>query len=301
MADNPAAKAPPAWYKVSATAAASEFFGSLLFAFFGGLATSQYAAFGNGLALAVCIYICVSVSGGHLNAAVTVATMISGHTPFLQGLVYIVMQAAGMIAGAAITLGLKPAGLTNPGCFGPNGISDAQLWGWEAMMTTLLVSAVLAVAVSQKGAGNIGPFIIGLSLTAAALAGGPYTGAALNPTRVLGASTVYGCDWGNFYIYILAHLTAAVLSAAWALIVAPAGPYFIGRYAFKLGAYVKQGSYFQRSVPWSTAADPLLKYNTLNSADTSLAPYARGLTMRKKAVQAEEGLLPASTPTTTVV
>lgn len=153
----------------------------------------------------------------------------------------------------------------------------------------------------MQGAGNIGPFIIGLSLTAAALAGGSYTGAALNPTRVLGASTVYGCDWGNFYIYILAHLTAAVLSAVWALIVAPAGPYFIGRSAFNLAAYIKRGSYFQRSVPWSTAADPLLKYNTLNSADTSLAPYARGLTMRKKALQTEEGLLPTSTPTRTVV
>lgn len=149
-ADNPAAKAPPAWYKVSATAAASEFFGSLLFAFFGGLATSQYAAFGNGLALAVCIYICVSVSGGHLNPAVTLATMISGHTPFLQGLLYVVMQAAGMIAGAAITLALKPAGLAHPGCFAPDGISRVQLWGWETMMTTLLVSCVFGVAVSQK-------------------------------------------------------------------------------------------------------------------------------------------------------
>ena len=224
-------------------------------------------------------------------AGVTLSTMISGHTAVVQGCCYILAQCVGAIVGAAVTKGLRPAGTGDVGCFAPSGISHAQLWGWETIMATLLYSTVFAVAVSQKGAGNVGPLIIGLSLIVAAFVGAPHTGAALNTARVLGPSTIYGCAWGTFWIYLLAHGTAAVLSAIWALLVAPSGPYFVLRHTKSLG---KLFSYtgFQRSVPWSTAADPLNKHTHLNSHDASLAPYARGVTLRRQALTTEEGLLP---------
>jgi len=133
---------------------ATEFFGSLLFAFFGGLAPAPYGAFANGLALAVLIYCCASVSGGHLNPAVSLSIMITGHLPWIQGVLYIVAQIAGMIGGAALTRALKPDSLVDPGCFFINGISHVQLWAWELIMTLLLVSTVHSVAVSMKGHGE---------------------------------------------------------------------------------------------------------------------------------------------------
>ena len=63
----PAGPPAPAWYKVQLLALSAELLGTLLFSFFGGLAPASEAAYANGLALAVLVYCCASVSGGHLN------------------------------------------------------------------------------------------------------------------------------------------------------------------------------------------------------------------------------------------
>ena len=310
----------PSWYKVSALACASEFLGLIWFSFFGGIVQGAAAAVCNGISLAVIIYCVVAQSGGHLNpgtlpytlrfgtftdidmcpAVVTWSMMLSGHMAVIQGLAYIVCQFVGGIVGAALTRGLKPDTLQSTGCFGPVGISHAKLFGMEFMATTLLIVTVYGVAVSQKGSGNVGPTIIGLSLLATALAIGPYTGAALNPARVLGPSVVYGCKWKTFWVYLLAHLAAATVAAVWGLVTNPHGPFFVTEY--KSVSHVLSHTSFTRAVPWSTAADPLNKVDALTSKDASLAPYARGIQVRKKALEELEGLIekPDTIPTRAV-
>ena len=189
-------------YRISALAVASEFFGIMLFTLFG----SFGGAAANGAALAVFIYAAVVQSGGHLNPSVTLATAISGHTAFLQAITYIVAQLTGALTGAAIGKGLKPTDLITPGVFMPVGITQAQLYGWEFLMTLTLVVTVYAVAVSTKGAGNVGPGVIGLSLYAMAATGGGYTGGALNFGRVFGPAIVYH-KYEHIWVYLLAHLS----------------------------------------------------------------------------------------------
>lgn len=311
----------PSWYKVSALACAAEFFGMVWFSFFGGIVQGAAAAVCNGISLAVIIYCIVAQSGGHLNpgnlrtrgicvliasdfdvmsAAVTWSMVLSGHMAFVQGLAYILVQFVGGIVGAALTRGLKPNMLPNTGCFGPVGISHAKLFGMEFMATTLLIVTIYAVAVAQKGSGNIGPLIIGLSLVATAQAIGGFTGAALNTARVLGPSVVYGCQWKTFWVYLLAHLAAATVAAVWGLITTPHGPFFITEY--KSVTHLLSHTQFTKAVPWSTAADPLNKVDALTSKDASLAPYARGIQVRKKALDELEGLIekPDSIPTRAV-
>ena len=257
---------------------ASEFVFTLLFSFLGGLAPSHNAAVTNGLGLAVLVYCSVAQSGGHLNPNVTAALTISGHVSLLQSAGYIICQLAGAIVGAGISKGFAHS----PGCFLPaNGVSQAQLWGMETITTFFLIVTVYAVAVCQKGAGNIGPLIIGLSLTVSAYVGGPYTGAALNFARVLGAATVNGCGWSHVWVYFLAHLTAVVLSAGWGLFVAPIGPY-LSYQPHKLYGH------FLSAVPYSTASDPLVPYSQLTStADPSTPPYARYTEHRQNLPAAE--------------
>jgi len=251
-----------------ASALASEYFGVVLFSFFGGLAPPGTAPIVNGLALAVLIYCTVAQSGGHLNPVVTTSLVLSGHTSMFQGLGYILCQLVGAITGAGISKGF--ATLPAPGCFlRGDGVSQAQLWGWETIMTLLLLVTVYEMAVVQKGASNFGPLVIGLSLVVAAYVGGAATGAALNFARVLGPAVVNGCGWSDVWIYLLAHLTAAILAAAWGLFVAPVGPY----YNHLRHLYFK---HFMASVPYSTASNPLLPYrDTVSTADASLPPYAR--------------------------
>eukprot|EP00878_Enallax_costatus_P028490 GHUV01030776.1.p1 GENE.GHUV01030776.1~~GHUV01030776.1.p1 ORF type:complete len:119 (-),score=14.41 GHUV01030776.1:647-1003(-) len=105
------------------------------------------------------------------------------------------LQISGSILGSLLAAALVPdthIGMGNgaPGCFDPTtihpDITKAQLFGWEVIMTFTLISVVYACGVAKPGHGSFTPLIVGLSLVACAGTGGKYTGAALNPARVIG-------------------------------------------------------------------------------------------------------------------
>merc|ERR1719210_1681640 len=103
-----------------------------------------------------------------------------------------------------------------PGCFDREAtvsleITDGRLFGWEVVMTFTLISCVYACGIAKPGHGSHTPFAVGLALLCCAGAGGQYTGAALNPARVLGPAWVFLCGLDSYGYYILAHLTAAIL------------------------------------------------------------------------------------------
>jgi hypothetical protein len=54
--------------------------------------------------------------------------------------------------------------------------------------------------------------------------GGKWTGAALNPARVIGPLAVFKCGNNVAYIYILAHILAAVLACSIFAFVSGWGP-----------------------------------------------------------------------------
>ena len=63
--------------------------------------------------------------------------------------------------------------------------------GLEALLTFFLVTTVLHVAVAGR-AGSMAGWAMGITLTIAILAGGPLTGASLNPARTFGPAAVAG-------------------------------------------------------------------------------------------------------------
>ena len=146
------------------------------------------------------------------------------------------MQVLGGIFGALLNCALLPdvslgMGNAGPGCFTHlinRPITIGQLFGWELIMTTLLIMVVYAVTVHRPGFGIVGPMAVGLTLFACACTGGPMTGAALNPARVLGPSVVYQCYWGTVPIYCLAQYMAGCLAALLCLPVYGAGPFATG-------------------------------------------------------------------------
>ncbi|GLI61302.1 hypothetical protein VaNZ11_003656 [Volvox africanus] len=199
----------------------AEFFGTLLFQMFGGSAPAKdtTAPAANGFALVAVIYAFANISGAHINPAVTFALICTGHMKWWKGLLYMIAQILGAIFGALIYTALIPtlrlgAGAGSPGCFGPSaGVSNGDVFGWETMMTFLLVMTVYAAAVAKPGHGNTAPLAIGLSLYAAAISGGPYTGASLNPARTIGPAVVFTCNVGISFLYIAAELFGAALAA----------------------------------------------------------------------------------------
>jgi glycerol uptake facilitator-like aquaporin len=83
--------------------------------------------------------------------------------------------------------------------------------GVEALLTFFLVNTVLHTAVAGK-AGPLAGWAIGTTLAIAILAGGPLTGASLNPARTFGPAVVSGAV-GNGMMYLIYFLGPFVGSA----------------------------------------------------------------------------------------
>jgi glycerol uptake facilitator-like aquaporin len=70
-------------------------------------------------------------------------------------------------------------------------------------MTFTLISAVYACGIAKPGHGSFTPLVVGLTLTACAGTGARFTGAALNPARVIGPLAVFRCSRSHWWIYVL--------------------------------------------------------------------------------------------------
>lgn len=207
--------------------ALAECFGCMLFHFVGSAAPTPVA---NGVILMVIVYHLAKVSGAHLNPSVTLTFVLLGHTHPIEMLIYWFSQVTGCIIGAlwiaALVPGLKmhhtnAAELSSQfydGCFCPRAdLSPIQIFGWEAVGTLCFLAPIFSVVwytQNKSGYGNTGPLIVGLSLMGTAMAVGPWTGAALNPARVLGSPVVFSCGEhavNSIVYYITGELTGAAV------------------------------------------------------------------------------------------
>jgi glycerol uptake facilitator-like aquaporin len=68
------------------------------------------------------------------------------------------------------------------------------------------------------------PAAQGYTLFASAFIGGPLTGAALNPARVLGPALIYNCYWNTAFVYMLAQYLGGAIAAVTALLLYGPGP-----------------------------------------------------------------------------
>jgi aquaporin TIP len=190
----------------------AEMSATMVFHFIGSLSPTPYA---NGIALIVLVYYTAKISGAHLNPALSLTFTLLGYTNPIEMLAYWIAQVTGCIIGAAWIKLLAPHGWNDIGCFYPNpALTNSLIVGWEAFCTFTFMLPIFTVVwytIHKTGYGNTGPLIVGLSLVASAYAAGPFTGAALNPARVLGSLIVFQCSGTQALYYILGELLGASL------------------------------------------------------------------------------------------
>jgi len=171
-------------------------------------------ALAHGLALAVLVSALGAVSGGHFNPVVTLAVWIMGRiTPMRAGLYVVAQLAGGLAAGLALKVAFADAWqASNIGtpALGP-GITPALGIGVEAVLTALLVLAVIGTAVDSRGP-KIGGLAIGLAVAADILVGGPLTGAAMNPARWFGPAVAAGA-YADWYVWWIGPAIGATVAA----------------------------------------------------------------------------------------
>lgn len=195
----------------------AEFLGTLLLQLIGAASGS---AVGVGLTYAVLVYATKNVSGGHLNPALTLAATVSGHMHWAKGLTYIVAQIAGALVGALLEALMIPGlhlghnAYRAPGCFYPGHVNAWQIMLWEGVLTFAFVYIAYAVMITKPGHGNAGPLAMGLAIWALTEAGGKYTGAAINPARLIAPAIVFFCTPQKaFWFYLIGEIIGAMIAA----------------------------------------------------------------------------------------
>jgi aquaporin Z len=177
--------------------------GGMVSARFGGNAVPYGAkVVAPALMVAAIILFMGTVSGAHLNPAVSVAFAARGDFPWKRVPAYVVAQFIGAALATLLLWALigkqGSAGLTLPG----SGISTTTAMLWELVLTAGLVSVILGTA---SGAQQIGPLAaigVGSYIALAGLWGSPVSGASMNPARSLGPALVLG-DWTSWWAYLV--------------------------------------------------------------------------------------------------
>jgi aquaporin Z len=210
----------------------AEFIGTFAFVFIGagaaavvgdgvGLPGLIAIAFAHGLTIMAFAFAYGSVSGGHMNPAVTVGVLAAGAMRLNQAAGYIASQLIGGIAGAlllAAVLGGAATGLGTPQlahnlALGTTTLTITPGAGFviEAVLAFFLITIVLSTAVAGR-AGNLAPLAIGMTLTLNIIMGGALTGAAFNPARALGPMIATG-NFADAWLYVTAPIVGAILAA----------------------------------------------------------------------------------------
>lgn len=192
--------------------------GGMVNARFGGSAVPYTArVVAPALMVAAIILFMGTVSGAHLNPAVSVAFALRGDFPWRRVPAYLAAQLVGAILATLLLWALigkqGSAGLTLPG----NGISTVTAMWWELILTAGLVSVILGTA---SGAQQIGPLAaigVGSYIALAGLWGSPVSGASMNPARSLGPALVLG-DWTSWWAYLAGPVAGGAIAVGFAYV-----------------------------------------------------------------------------------
>jgi MIP family channel proteins len=168
------------------------------------------------LVLGVMITATMSISGGHLNPAVTIGLLSVKRIDVKSAGVYIVAQLVGAVLGALSLKLLMPPGMARNIATAAtpaltNNLSLLNGIAWEALLTFFLMSAVFGTAVSPS-APKVGGFGIGLVLFFDIMVGGVFTGAAMNPARAF-APALIGNNWFAQPVWWVGPIVGAVIAA----------------------------------------------------------------------------------------
>jgi aquaporin Z len=172
-------------------------------------------ALAHGLAIAVMVSATAAASGGHLNPAVTCGALAAGKIKPGAAIGYIASQCLGAVVAAAVVKIAVPAatleavGMGTPALAG--GVTVTQGLVMEAVLTFFLMFVVYGTAIDARAPKMAGLFI-GLTICMGILAGGPITGAAINPARHFGPALLGG-GFANAWLYWVGPIAGSVLAA----------------------------------------------------------------------------------------
>ncbi|CAL5441781.1 unnamed protein product [Camellia sinensis] len=161
-----------------------------------------FVAMAHALVVAVMISAGSRISGGHLNPAVTLGLCVGGHITVFRSILYWINQLLAFAAACAL-LKYLTGGLVNNSCTYTsqwNGLLPRSYNG-DYLDILIVVLCICALCGPKKGfLDGLGPLLVGLVVGANIMAGGPFSGASMNPERSFGPALVSG-NWTDHWVY----------------------------------------------------------------------------------------------------
>ena len=170
-----------------------------------------------GLMVMAIILFMGSVSGAHLNPAVSIAFAARGDFPWRRVPGYIIVQLVGATLACLVLWALLGKvgmlGATEPG----PGISTVQAMGMELLLTAGLVSTILGTASGAQNVGVFGALGVGGYIVLAGLWSSPVSGASMNPARSFGPDLALW-DFSHYWAYLVGPLAGALIAVGFAYV-----------------------------------------------------------------------------------
>lgn len=191
-----------------------------------------------GISIIVAAYTVGTISGAHLNPAVSFAMLIDGKMKTNEFVGYVLSQIVGAFCASGFLAIIVKCGALGKGynskgklvkldeikdcSFGANGFGSMNFFGAllvEIVLTFVFVLVILAVTESKdEGTRKHAPIFIGIALTFVHILGIGLTGTSVNPARSIGPAifAIGKTDWESItqlWVFIVGPLVGAFIAA----------------------------------------------------------------------------------------
>lgn len=169
-----------------------------------------------GLSIVAMAYCIGTVSGCHVNPAVSIAMFVNRRITATELGFYIVGQVIGAILASFVLklfLSMSNLSLSN---FGQNGFGDLGAGGafLAEFILTFVFILVIIVVTGRNGNAQLAGLVIGFTLVLIHLLGIPLTGTSVNPARSLGPAIFAGGEaLSQLWVFIVAPIFGGVVAA----------------------------------------------------------------------------------------
>lgn len=205
----------------------AEFIGTFVLVLFGtgaavlgggieGIGTLGIIAMAFGLSIVAMAYSIGTISGCHVNPAVSIAMYVNKRLSISELAYYIVGQVLGAVVATGvlkIILSTSDMAVTNLGqnSFGALGAGGAFLV--EAILTFIFILVIIVVT-GKHGSPEFAGLVIGLTLVLIHLLGIPLTGTSVNPARSFSPAIFAGGEaLSQLWVFIVAPIVGGILAA----------------------------------------------------------------------------------------
>lgn len=173
-----------------------------------------------GLTLLVMVYAIGSISGCHINPAVTIAMLVAGKINVKDSVAYIIVQCCGAIFGAGILYFIATGNADYS--IAANGLGQNFYDMNYTLIACLLAEIVLTAvfifvifgAISKDAPKGFAGIPIGFALVLVHIIGIPITGTSVNPARSLGPALFVGGEAINqLWLFLAAPIIGGIIAA----------------------------------------------------------------------------------------